>query len=111
MIRFNLIGVERTDPVGTKPKESFRFITVISEAVIGTMRMATTALHSESKNEDRIAHEADLAQINADLRALFDVSPRLYDHAVKYTLGSATSRLHSLTEAAIRLAFEIGQEV
>jgi hypothetical protein len=73
--------------------------------------MATTALHSESKNEERIALEANLAQINADLRALYDVSPRLYDHAVKYTLASTTARLHKLTEAAIRLAFEIGQEV
>jgi hypothetical protein len=73
--------------------------------------METTALHSESKNEERLVHEANLAQINADLRALYDVSPRLYDHAVKNTLGSTRTRLHKLTGAAINLALEIGQEV
>ena len=73
--------------------------------------MATYALHSESKNEERTRHETSLAQINADLRALYDVSPRLYDQAVKYTLGITTSRLHKLTEEAIRLAFDIGQEI
>lgn len=73
--------------------------------------MATQTLDSESKHEERVALEANLAQINADLRALYDVSPRLYDHAVKCTLGSMTSRLHVLTEAAIKLALEIGQEV
>jgi hypothetical protein len=73
--------------------------------------MATTALHSDSKNEERIAHEAKLAQINADLRALYEISPRLYDHAVGYTLGATTSRLHALTKAAIELAFDIGQEI
>jgi hypothetical protein len=73
--------------------------------------MATIALHSESKNEERIELEANLAQINADLRALYDVSPRLYDHAVKNTLASTRARLHKLTEAAIKLALDIGQEV
>jgi len=73
--------------------------------------MATTALHSDSKNEERIAHEANLAQINADLRALYEISPRLYDHAVRCTLGATTSRLHALTKSAIHLAFDIGQEI
>ena len=79
--------------------------------MLETPLMATYALHAESKNEERVAHERNLAQINADLRALYDVSPRLYDHAVKNTLASTTSRLHTLTEEAIRLAFDIGQEV
>ena len=111
LIRFNLIALEATNSVGTKPKESFRFIMVINLAARETTRMATYALHSESKNEEGTVHQANLAQINADLRALYDISPRLYDHAVKSTLGSATSRLHKFTGEAIRLAFDIGQEI
>jgi hypothetical protein len=109
--RFNLIGLDSTNVVGTKPNESFRFIMVINQVVSETPVMATYALHADSKNEERVAHERNLAQINADLRALYDVSPRLYDHAVKYTLKPTTTRLHELTEAAIELALEIGQEV
>jgi len=84
---------------------------VIKQAVLEVPLMATYALHADSKNEERAALEANLAQIHADLRALYDVSPRLYDHAVKNTLASTTSRLHELTKEAIALAFEIGQEV
>jgi hypothetical protein len=84
---------------------------VLNQTVLENPLMATYALHAESKNEDRVAHERNLAQINADLRALYDVSPRLYGHAVKYTLKPTTTRLHKLTEAAIGLALDIGQEV
>jgi hypothetical protein len=62
------------------------------------------------KNEEKAAHEASLAQINADLRALYEISPRLYDTAVKHTLGSTKSRLHSITRSAIKLALDIGQD-
>jgi len=96
--------------VGTEPNESFRFIMVISQASVEqTTLMAAYELHSEPKNEEKKVLEASLAQISADLRALYEISPRLYDTAVEYTLESAASRLHSVTKAAIKLAFEIGQ--
>ena len=82
---------------------------VISRAALEEMLMATYELHSEAKDEGKMDLEANLAQINADLRALYEISPRLYDTAVKYTLKSTTSRLHRVTKAAIKLAFEIGQ--
>jgi hypothetical protein len=83
---------------------------VISPASFQETLMATYGLHSEPKDEEKTVLEASLGQISADLRALYEISPRLYDTAVEYTLESAASRLHSLTNAAIKLAFEIGQE-
>jgi len=72
--------------------------------------LMAAVLHSDAGNEAKKTYLADLDQINADLRALQEISPRLYDHAVNYTLGSTTSKLHELTKAAIKLAFDIGQD-
>lgn len=83
---------------------------VINPEVLRSLALGTYALRSDAKSEEKTNPEASLDQIKADLRALHEVSPKLYDQAVKYMLGSATSKLHKVTKAAIKLAFDIGHD-
>jgi len=72
--------------------------------------MSSYAIHSDANNDKKMTHKANLDQINADLRALHGVSPQLYDESVKYILEYTTSALHMVTKAAVKLAFDIGQD-
>lgn len=47
-----------------------------------------------------------LEQIDADLMALEDMFPGLYDLAVPLILGRVEERIHTATRKAVQLAFE-----
>lgn len=53
-----------------------------------------------------LAHRKMLEQIDADLTALEDILPGLYDLAVPLILGRTQARIHTATRKAVELAFE-----